>query len=409
MRLTDDILRASDNCTLEIIGEALTLAAAGRFGLLPSSKPFDVSLNISKGIVDVVQLNCLAVTKNGDLIDVNYDTKYTNIFDTSIQIPETNGENELLLTINAQIEQWRDTIDGFEEPVFSFSLIRTDCPVPANSFPIARIVDDIGWRMDDILFVPPCLFVSSHSKYLDLLHQFSKLLYEIDTKARGLVHSNAKEAIRVFWPIVEQLMITVDKECDIMTPMGLLANVQKCVSAFTCACEIDEYLNLADADLFKSYVYTPYNYKDCYLKIKEGLDICFSIREKIGKIEEMPKPQVVTPKQTVVPAPNVAKEELYQECTTPETTINIIYNILEANIFFTTDGKNPSTMSFKASKTKNGFKIKFDNEFRKEKGKEPDKTITLKLIAVVNGANSEISCFNVNLHKSLKFTPAIPI
>ena len=54
MRLTDDILKASDDCTTELVGNALALAAAGRFGLFPSSSPFELSLNINNGIVDVI-------------------------------------------------------------------------------------------------------------------------------------------------------------------------------------------------------------------------------------------------------------------------------------------------------------------------------------------------------------------
>ncbi len=43
MRLTDDVLRASDNSTAEFISNALALAAAGRFGLFPSASPFELS------------------------------------------------------------------------------------------------------------------------------------------------------------------------------------------------------------------------------------------------------------------------------------------------------------------------------------------------------------------------------
>ena len=34
MRLTDEVLRASDNCTAEFISQTLSLAACGRFGLI---------------------------------------------------------------------------------------------------------------------------------------------------------------------------------------------------------------------------------------------------------------------------------------------------------------------------------------------------------------------------------------
>ena len=241
MRLTDDILRASDNSTMELVGNALALAAAGRFGLFPSVTPYELSLNINKGLVDVEQLSCLAVTKGGYLIDAHYDTKFTNTFDTRIQIPEVNGEKELILTIDASLDKWKDTNDGYEEPEYTFSLIAPNSPLPANSLPVARIVNQYGWRMDDVDFVPPCLYITSHQKYLELKKQFEEVLVAVDTKARNLLRSKGKEAIRIFWPVVQQLMITINKECDLMTPMDLLASVQKFVSAFTCACDLDDY------------------------------------------------------------------------------------------------------------------------------------------------------------------------
>ena len=405
MRLTDEVLRASDDSTIELVGKSIALAASGRFGLLPSTS-FDLSVNISKGLVDVESLNCTAITKGGNIIDAHYDTRFTNSFDTRIQIPEGSGEKEYVLTID-YTGQWKDSNDGYEEPIYTFSLMAPNSSIPSNSLPIARIVDEYGWRLDEIDFVPPCLFVSSHQKYNELLKTFSDVLTEIDNMAKNLLHSNGKDVIRAFWPVVQQLMITVNKEQDLMTPMGLLANVQKCVSAFTCACELDDYIDLADADRFRNYIYAPYNYKDSYQRIKEGLDLCFSIREKVEKIGD--GDQLRSIETSTVIAPSVDKGDLYQECITSETAIDILYNTLEANVYFTVDGKEPSNRSERALKTRKGFKIKFDNGFRQEKGSEPDKTITLKLIAVVDGISSDVSCFLVNLHKSPKLRNANPI
>lgn len=392
MRLSDEILRASDNSTAELIGNALVLAAAGRFGLFPSTTPFELSLNISKGIVDVEQLTCLAVTKGGHLIDAHYDTKFTNSFDTRVQIPEGNGEKELILTINALPEQWQDSNDGYEEPMYSFSLIVPNSPIPLNALPIARIVDEYGWRMDDLDFVPPCLYVTSHQKYLNLLKQFSDVLSAIDAKARNLVHSNGRDAIRIFWPVVQQLMIETSKECDMMTPMGLLSNVQKCVSAFTCACELDEYLNLADAETFRNYVYAPYNYKDSYLRIKEGLELCFSINEKVGKISEV--------KQTVDkrPSPTISNEHLVKKCTSTRTTIPINCTLADASVYYTIDGSDPTPSSQKAQKGRNGLTISFKNGYHGS-SPEPDKKIIVKLKAIAGNTETETGIYELLLKK----------
>ena len=379
MRLTDEVLRASDDSTIELVGNSLALAAAGRFGLLPSTH-FDLSVNISKGLVDVESLNCTAVTKSGNVIDAHYDTKFTNSFDTRIQIPEGNGEKEYVLTIN-YTGQWKDSNDGYEEPIYTFSLMASNSSIPSNSLPIARIVDEYGWRMDEIDFVPPCLFVSSHQKY---------------NEAKNLLHSNGKDIIRVFWPIVQQLMITVNKEQDLMTPMGLLANVQKCVSAFTCACELDDYIDLADADRFRNYIYAPYNYKDSYQRIKEGLDLCFSINEKVSKLNE--GPQV----PSTIEAPTIANSQLIKRCTNSKARIQVTNNVSGATVYYSIDGNEPSH-SLK------GQDIQLESGFNNLRKREPDKIVMVKLKAVLNGIESNTNTYEITLQKDIERWTGIEI
>ena len=397
MRLTDDILRASDNSTMELVGNALALAAAGRFGLFPSVTPYELSLNINKGLVDVEQLSCLAVTKGGYLIDAHYDTKFTNTFDTRIQIPEVNGEKELILTIDASLDKWKDTNDGYEEPEYSFSLIVPNSPLPANSLPIARIVDEYGWRMDDVDFMPPCLYITSHQKYLELKKQFEEVLVAVDTKARNLLRSKGKEAIRIFWPVVQQLMITINKECDLMTPMDLLASVQKFVSAFTCACDLDDYINLADADKFRSFVYAPYNYKDAYLRIREGLELCFSINEKVGKLDEGQQ----TP--STIEAPTISDSQLIKRCTNSKARVQITNNVAGATVYYTVDGGEPTQSS------KSGLMIQIDSGFNNSRKREPDKMVTVRVKAFLNGLFSNTNTYEITLQKDIERWTGIEI
>ena len=390
MRLTDDILRASGNCTVELVGNALALAAAGRFGLFPSTSPFELSLNISNGIVDVELLNCLAVTKSGSLIDVHYDTKFTNSFDTRVQIPEGSGDKEFILTINADSEQWKEVNDGYEEPIYSFSLVTPNSPLPATSLPIARIVDEYGWRMDSIDFVPPCLYVTAHQKYMDLLKQFSEVLSAIDGKTKSLLHSDGKSAIRIFWPVIQQLMITISKEYELMTPMELLANVQKCVSAFTCACELDDYLELAEADRFRNYVYVPYNYKDAYQRIKEGLALCISISEKVEKLNES------TQAPSTIEAPTITDSQLTKKCTSGKAKIQITNLVPEAAVHYTIDGTEPTQTS------KSGQLIQIDSGFNNSRKREPDKVVTVKIKAFLNGVSSHTNTYQITLQKDIE-------
>ncbi len=410
MRLTDDIMRASDESSEELLSKALILTAAGRFGLLPTTHPFELTLNFNDKQIYVESLYCLGITKGGDLIDVQYDTIYSNNFNTKVVIPETPGIEEYILTINAMPGQWKETCDGFEEPLYTFSLISTDTSITEHSLPIGRIVEDHGWRMDEIDFVPPCLFITSHRKYEELLLRFTDILATLDIKSRAALASNSRNVISVFWPIVQQLRITASKELDLMTPMTLLSNVQKCVSAFTCACDMDETLELTDAKMYRSYVLAPYTYKEAYQRIKIGIDICSSIGEKVDKLAEaLPRQENHRADPLKPLAPTIPTNQLRQECATSETTLPITYNIPNATIYFTTDGSEPNSRSHKATKTRNGFNIKFDNGFRKETGKEIDKKLRIKIIAIVEGVSSLSNSYDIQLHKSLKFRNAIPI
>lgn len=396
MRLTDDILRASDNCMVELVNISLKLAAAGRFGLLPSTS-FELSLNISNRRVDVELLHCTAVTRGGDFIDVHYDTRYKNSFDTRVQIPEDSNENEYILTVFRTDDAWKETNDGYEEPVYSFSLIAPNSPVPSNAFPVARIVDEYGWRLDDLDFVPPCLFISSHQKYIQLQKQFSEILSAIDTRLRGHLHSNGREAIRIFWPIVQQLRITIDKECDTMTPMGLLANVQKCVSIFICACELDEYLELADAEKFKEYVSAPYNYKNSYNRIKEGLELCFLINDKIEKFSE----SVSAPAK--LEAPTIPDSQLSKRCTNSKTRITINNNVPGATVYYTIDGAEPT------EKSRSGQTIQLDSGFNNSRKREPDRVFIIKVKAFLNGMESATNTYEITLQKDIERWTGIEI
>ena len=123
MRLTDDIMRASEDATAARIGNAFALASAGRFGLLPSPRQFQLSLNLNADYVEVQTLDCLAVTRGGFLIDAQLDTKYTDYLEKRIILPNETGINELFLTISVDPKQWKETLDGYEKPVYLFGLV----------------------------------------------------------------------------------------------------------------------------------------------------------------------------------------------------------------------------------------------------------------------------------------------
>ena len=395
MRLSDDLLRASDEAMTSQIVNTSTLAAAGRFGLMPSSRPFQISLNMGNGYIEVTSLSCLAITKGGDLIDIQFDSKYSNSINCRIPLPKGYNDTELYLAVNVYPGQWKETYDGYEELVYDFTLLGANSPVTEHSLPIARLVDTEygGWHLDEIDFMPPCLYVSSHQSYEILLSQFLHTLSEIESKMHGLIYSDGREAVKVFWPIIQQIMIEADCGRDMMTPMDLLAHVKKTILAFTAACDLDEYLNLADADTFRNYALNSYSHKELYQKIKEGLEICLSINEKISKIQVKEKPETPVAK---LPAPTINDEYLHQNCSSCSNSIPVTLPAPGATVFYSTDGSEPNLQL-----AANGA-ITFDNGFNKKMIPESDKTITIKLKAVANGITSEVASYTITLHKDFK-------
>lgn len=393
MRLTDEVLSMSDNCTSELIGKALVLSAGGNFGLFPNSRPFSLSLDINNNVIDVVSMNCLGITRDGTLIDVNYDTNYTNSFDTRTIVPNSN-ENAVFILCISSTGEWRDTNDGLCEPAYSFIIIDENTSVPAKSLPIARIVyDEYCWRMDDINFVPPCLFVSSHEKYEEQYFRFKQLLSKLDSIIPHKFITEQKDALKIYWPIVQQVAITIDKEKDFMSPMMLLGNIQKCVSGFVLACTLDDYITIGEPEAFQSYVRTPYNFKNVYQTIKEGLELCSSICVKIDSFvaeEPAPKPK------SELSSPTLSSDQLSQKTKTGKIKLTVGNVPDGAELYYSVDGSEPSILS------KKGNAIKFDPHFKSDKIPEPDKQVTVKLRYVYNGSLSGIGTYQINVHKDYK-------
>lgn len=417
MRLTDEILRLSDSCHDETMAQTLLLAAAGRFGLMPATVPFRCHLNPSQDAFDVDELQCLAVTRGGNIIDICYDPSYNCPYQTRVPIPAGSWPEGLLLTVCAA-DEWIPTAGNtlLRRPQYYFTAIAANAPVPDNSLPIAHIVynpDRDAWE-EVITFVPPCLFVASHPGYENLREEFSKRLASIDEKTRkGAEKGNASLAIAAFWPLIQQLHIAVDMGRDLMTPAQLLSYVQRCVSAYLCACAIAGIkVERKDMSQFISHAY---DYKDVFQRIDAGIKYCKEIEENLDNLAAEPQPQQYYPQEPQpqpqsrrLMTPVLGEDQMMQVCTSPETKIDISYPIPTATIFFTIDGSNPTPRSKRATREGTKTIVIFDNGYtQKEYG--PDKTITLKLMAMLDGVTSSIGSYDLQMHKSENFKEVIPI
>lgn len=389
MRLTDEILKTSDKCHLESLNQAFVLASNGRFGLLPSNREFNISLSVNKNIVDVESLNCLAITKSGNIIDINYDTSYTNNYDTRLTIPSDDGESYILCVETK--DSWKETFNGFCEPEYKFTLIQENCVLSADMFPVARIVNEYGWRLDEINFIPPCLFISSHFEYSKYLASFENILKVSNKQLLDSVKSDCKTAIGVFLPIVEQLKIVVNKDTELMTPMMLLGNIQKYISGFLCACTLDEGLDLMEADTYRNFIDAPFNYKEVNNRIKEGLNLCNVICEKIEKFKDF------THVEEKIEAPTISNANLFKKCTNSKVRIPVENNAPGSTIYYTIDGSEPTNSS------NTGNTIIFSSGFVGGRDKEEDdKYVVIKIKAILNDISSVTNTYKIRLQKDVK-------
>ena len=236
MRLTADIMRDADNKVEEFVSKSFMLGAAGRFGLLPSTRPFKLALDFTQDCIKVTALSCLGLTRGGNLIDVNFDTDFTRNFDNRVSYPE--DPETYLLIIRTEPNKRMEISEGIEETLYSFKLTPQRTRVEDNELPIGRVIFENGWQLDEVNFVPPCLFVSSCRAYEELAESFSRKIDEIDEETRKVHSSENRNVISVYWPLIRQLQIVMGKERELMTPMGLFSNVQKCLTAFICAFDL---------------------------------------------------------------------------------------------------------------------------------------------------------------------------
>lgn len=403
MRLTDEILKKASDCTEEQVNTAMMLSAAGRFGLLPNAREFNLQIDINNGFIEVGALDCLGLTKGGCLIDVQYDSQFTTSFETRVSLPDSSAK-VLMLLIEAHPSEWYDVNDDYEYPTYSFALIPENSPMSPYALPIGRLVNEneYGWHMDDINFVPPCLFVSSHRKFVEQQQAFYELLVKIDENLMKQSHSDGRNMMRIFWPEVRNTLITIDKEQDTMTPMQLFGNIQRIVSSFTIALELDDVLNLSDEDkqAFNQYALARYNYKDVYKRINEGLALNARISEKMERLQAAPEP---APRQNQPKAPTISDDQMLKKCTNTKARITITNNEPGATIYFTTDGTEPSPTSAK------GTNFSISNGFSNDRKREVDKTITVKVMAMLNGMSSRINTYEITLHKNIERWTGIEI
>jgi hypothetical protein len=106
-----------------------------------------------------------------------------------------------------------------------------------------------------------------------------------------LVEKASTQLTAVFVPVIYEISISYDEQQGVVTGMlgGLTTGYFKW----------HDVLTLEDAETFNNFSRVPFNYRIAYLRIKQGLGMCYAIGEKIDKfslIQKTEPPKVDPPK-----------------------------------------------------------------------------------------------------------------
>lgn len=385
MRVKNTILQASDDAHFAWVDKAITLASTGRFGLIPNNKPFDLDLTVEKDCISIDRLTCFALTPGQNMIDIELAGP------EKCEMPQSGATDTLLLIIKVT-DKWKKSNDVFEEPVYEYDIIKPNSNLPSTAFPIARLVaSKNGWKKDDD-YVPPCLFVSSHIKYKELLKQFLKTLKEIEQKIQPLPNTEARRIMLALLPFIQQIRIDTEWGQDTLTPEEFGANIQKIAATFYTVSELLDSYNPDGPGDFRQYAQLSFNKSmELYPHIKNSVvDLCSKLKYRIEEgLKNMIEAPIELP--NAIQPPTIAKEYRNLTCKSNQISIPVSDVPQGAIVFYSTDGSNPN----KPLDESNCVIYDTSNDLKK---KIPDRTIQVRLMALYDNKPSQIVSFEIKVH-----------
>lgn len=303
MRLSTEVFNAMDKATEISLCMVSLLGSANRYGLFPTSKPFELSVNINGNVLEVTSLCCHGITKSGCIIDIDYDSNFVNTFDTRVAIPSGTDGEAYYLIVKVHEGQWREINETYSELSYSFELAGENSPIGDNCLPVGMLVNQYGWRLDETDFVPPCLYVTAHPKYVDQYERSKFAAKELFSKCLSSQNCVAKALLSQVWASSTVMFARLDKERDTLTPGQLLSSLQQMISSFLIGCFSDEYISLENPDQFALYIQKPYDAKSIYRDIETGLSLCAEISTKMNAVCTMVNVQPHTEEPKPTPGP----------------------------------------------------------------------------------------------------------
>lgn len=308
MRLTTELFDASDDAVESKVRLASLIASGGRQGLFPTAQPFELSVCVSGNILEVVSLNCHGVTRSGLPADVCFDSEVVSTVDTRVTIPTVADGESLILLLKIHDHEWIESSNPYSERAYSFALVSENTPLDDDVLPIGMMINQYGWRLNETDFLPPCLYISAHPKYVALWERIRRLCSSIVEKCEGATDCIAVQVVSNMWRTASEETIRLDKERNLLAPEHLVASLQNMVQAFIIGCALDNYVSIENPEPYVNYVRAPYDSRHICREIERGLELCEEIAIKFGTVCSITEtletpPSRTAPQKPVKPTP----------------------------------------------------------------------------------------------------------
>lgn len=317
MRLTAEIFNSMDATHYEDISSVCQLASIGRCGLFPSVEPFEISVNVQNNIIEVVSLRCHGVTKSGCLVNIDFDSTYTNTFDTRIQIPAVDENDSLILAVKMHPGEWREINETFSEATYSFELFGENTIIDHDCLPIGSLINQYGWRLNETDFIPPCLYISSHRRYEELLQKAVDLLKGLFLRCLDMQECIAGTLVSSVWNAASSAHQRLDKERETLTPGQFYSIIQQFIGGFLIGCCSDPYISLENMATYVNYTQQSLNQRTINKDIERGLELCEEISIKMDAVSKMTALPNETPERPPHKPKPKPKQQPSQEPTGP--------------------------------------------------------------------------------------------
>jgi len=274
--ISPEVFIRSDNYHIaerNLLGRFL---AARTYGILPNSR-FYIEKSLDYNRISISELECIAITNDGYLINIQNDTPYPK----KIEIEEHDDELYLILSVDPYalpVDEQELTLSA----TYSFVLQRIDEHIE-KGIPILKIIKEYqNWRIDEE-YIPPAIALNAMDsltqKYIDIKEVINEIIRKLPDEYP-------------YYFQITMLHLELNSYSSQESPEELVLLMKKFSLIF------QHYLttvkNLEESTALKRFMNEPYLHHDMEKSLRTGFealaDVNLKIDEKpVEEKEEIPE------------------------------------------------------------------------------------------------------------------------